>query len=59
MALQASFIPALAAQAAEAQMQADGKMTDETRALFQRALAEAPPDAPWKALVQRRLGATP
>lgn len=55
-ALQGGFNPALAAQAAEAQMQADGRMTQETRALFVRALAEAPPDAPWKGLVQRRLG---
>jgi cytochrome c-type biogenesis protein CcmH len=55
-ALQAGFNPALAAQAADAQMQADGMMTKETRALFERALAQAPPDAPWKSLVQQRLG---
>ncbi len=55
-ALEAGFNPALAAQAAEAQTQADGKVTDETRALFKRALAEAPPDAPWRGLVERRLG---
>ena len=54
-ALEAGFNPALAAQAAEAQTQADGKITDETAALFRHALAEAPPDAPWKALVQQRL----
>ncbi len=48
MALEAGFNPALAAQAAEAQTQADGKVTDETRDLFKRALAEAPPDAPWQ-----------
>lgn len=56
MALQGGFNPALAAQAAEAQVQADGVMTKETRALFERALAEAPPDAPWKGIVQQRLG---
>lgn len=55
-ALQAGFIPGLAAQAAEAQTQADGKVTDETAALFRRALAEAPPDAPWAGLVKQRLG---
>jgi cytochrome c-type biogenesis protein CcmH len=55
-ALEAGFNPALAAQAAEAQTQADGKVTDETRELFRRALAEAPPDAPWRELVERRLG---
>ncbi len=55
LALRAGFNPGLAAQAAEAQTQADGKVTDETKALFRRALAEAPPDAPWKALVEQRL----
>ena len=55
-ALEAGFNPALAAQAAEAQTQADGKVTDESAALFRRALAEAPPDAPWRPLVQQRLG---
>lgn len=54
-ALEAGFDPGLAAQAAEAQLRVDGKMTDQTRALFERALAEAPPDAPWKNLVQQRL----
>lgn len=54
-ALDSGFDPALAAQAAEAQLRVDGQMTDQTRALFQRALAEAPPDAPWKNLVQQRL----
>lgn len=58
-ALKAGFNPALAAQAAEAQFQADGKMTDETRALFARALADAPPDAAWAALARQRLGAGP
>lgn len=58
-ALEAGFNPGLAAQAAEAQFQADGKVTDQTAALYRRALAEAPPDAPWKALVQQRLGANP
>lgn len=55
-ALEAGFNPALAAQAAEAQTQADGKVTDDTKALFRRALAQAPPDAPWRGLVERRLG---
>ncbi len=56
MALQSGFNPALAAQAAEAQTQADGLITPETRALFERALSQAPPDAPWKGIVQQRLG---
>jgi len=55
MALRAGFNPAIAAQAADAQMQVDGKLTPETRALFERALAEAPPDAMWRDVVQQRL----
>ena len=55
-ALQGGFNPALAAQAADAQLKADGVMTPETRALFERALAEAPPDAPWKGIVKQKLG---
>ena len=55
MALEAGFNPALAAQAADAQMQVDGKLTPETRALFERALAEAPPDAMWRDIVKQRL----
>ncbi len=55
-ALEAGFIPALAAQAADAQMSVDGKLTPETRALFERALAEAPPDAMWRDIVKQRLG---
>lgn len=58
-ALEAGFSPGLAAQAAEAQFQADGKMSAETAALYRRALAEAPPTASWKALVQQRLSAAP
>lgn len=59
MALEAGFNPALAAQAAEAQFRVDGKLSAETTSLYRRALAEAPPDAPWRALVQQRLGNTP
>jgi len=55
IALAAVFNPALAAQTAEGQFQLDGKMTPQTRALFERALAEAPPDAPWRGFVQQRL----
>lgn len=56
MALQGGFNPALAAQAADAQLKADGVMKPETRALFERALAEAPPDAQWKGIVKQKLG---
>lgn len=58
-ALEAEFDPNLAAQAAEAQFQADGTMSPQTADLFRRALAQAPPDAPWTALVRQRLGAAP
>ena len=54
-ALEAGFNPSLAAEAAEAQFEADGKMTQATEALFRHALAEAPPDASWRGLAQQRL----
>ena len=54
-ALGLSFEPNLAAQAAEAQVQADGRFSAESAALFRRALAMAPPDAPWRELAQQRL----
>ena len=54
-ALQAGFQPALAAQTAEGMFQLTGKMTPEIKALFTRALAEAPPDASWRGFVQQRL----
>lgn len=55
-ALAIRFDATLAAQAAEAQYQADQKLTPDTEALFRKALAAAPPDAPWRPLVQQRLG---
>lgn len=56
-ALALAFDPNLAAQTAEAQVQADGKVTSESAALFRRALALAGPDAPWRALAEQRIGA--
>ncbi len=55
------FDPGLAALAAEAQTRVDGgKLGPEARALFTRALATAPADAPWRELAQQRLaGQTP
>ncbi len=50
------FDPSLAAQTAEAEFQAQKSLSPDTKALFQRALADAPPDAPWRSLVQQRLG---
>jgi cytochrome c-type biogenesis protein CcmH len=49
------FDPMLAAQAAEAQTRVDGHLSDDSAALFRRALAAAPADAPWRALVEQRL----
>ena len=45
----------LAAQAAEAQVRAGGHVSPATAALFRRALADAPADAPWRELAQKRL----
>jgi cytochrome c-type biogenesis protein CcmH len=62
VALAARFDPVLAVRAAEAMYEADGKLSLESSALFRRALAEAPADAPWRAMVQKRLdpaGAAP
>ncbi len=59
IALDTKFDPTLAAQTAEAQTRVDGKVTPETAALFKQALAAAPPDAPWRSLVQNRLANAP
>lgn len=54
-AVQIRFDPTLAAQAAEAQTLIDRHVSPDSAALFRRALAEAAPDAPWRALVEGRL----
>lgn len=54
-ALEARFDPTLAAETAEALTEANGHLTDEAAGLFRRALAEAPPDAPWRKMVEKRL----
>ena len=54
-ALRAGFEPALAAQAAEAQVEADGRVSAESAALFRRALDAAPKDAPWRLLAEQRV----
>jgi cytochrome c-type biogenesis protein CcmH len=55
-ALAARFDPTLAAETAEAMTEANGHVTPAAAALFRRALAAAPADAPWRAMVERRLG---
>ena len=54
-ALDARFDPTLAVETAEAMTEAAGQVTDESAALFRRALAEAPPDAPWRPMAEKRL----
>lgn len=54
-ALRIRFDPGLAALTAEAQTRLEGKVSPESADLFRRALAAAPPDAPWRTLVQQRL----
>lgn len=55
IALAQRWEPQLAAEAAEAQTRADGKLTLATEAEFRRALAAAPADAPWRKMVEDRL----
>lgn len=54
-ALRIRFEPGLAALTAEAQTRLDGKVSAESAALFRRALAEAPADAPWRGIAEKRL----
>jgi cytochrome c-type biogenesis protein CcmH len=54
-ALAIRFDPGLAAMTAEAQTRLEGRISDESLALFRRALAEAPADAQWRDFVQQRL----
>ncbi len=54
-ALAARFDPTLAAQTADAASRAEGRVSDESAALFRRALQEAPADAPWRSFVEQRL----
>jgi cytochrome c-type biogenesis protein CcmH len=54
-ALNAGFDPTLAARTADALSAAAGHVTPAAAALFRRALAEAPPDAPWRPYAEQRL----
>lgn len=54
-ALQVRFDAALAVQTAEAAARAEGRVGEESVALFRRALETGPPDAPWRPFVERRL----
>jgi cytochrome c-type biogenesis protein CcmH len=55
IALDARFDPTLAMETAEAITESEGHVTDEAAALFRRALAEAPADARWRPMAERRL----
>ena len=54
-ALQHRFDATLAARAAEATVRAEGGVSAGSAALFRRALDAAPPDAPWRTMVEGRL----
>jgi cytochrome c-type biogenesis protein CcmH len=54
-ALNTRFDPTLAVETAEAMTEAAGHLTTESAALFRRALAEAPPDAPWRPMAEKRI----
>ena len=53
------FDAMLAARAAEAQTLIDKTVSPDSAAMFRRALAEAPADAPWRGIVEGRLKGTP
>ena len=54
-ALKDRFDATLAARTAEATVRAAGGVSDSSAARFSRALAAAPPDAPWRAVAEQRL----
>jgi cytochrome c-type biogenesis protein CcmH len=55
IALKTQFDPTIAAETAEAITEVRGRVTEEAATLFRRALAEAPADAPWRGMAERRL----
>lgn len=58
-ALGGGFDAALAMQAAEAETEAEGRVTPRARALFEQSLAASPPGAPWRRMIEKRLGGDP
>jgi cytochrome c-type biogenesis protein CcmH len=50
-----SFNPTLAMETAELLTEMSGRVTPEALAMFKRALAEAPADAPWRRMAERRI----
>jgi cytochrome c-type biogenesis protein CcmH len=49
------FDPTLGMETAEVMYEIAGHGTTETTALFKRALAEAPPNAPWRKMAEQRV----
>jgi cytochrome c-type biogenesis protein CcmH len=49
------FDPTLAVETAEVMLETAGHMTPDARDLFKRALAAAPPDAPWRKGIELRM----
>lgn len=54
-ALEIGFDPTLAAATAEALSEGAGHVDARAKALFEKALASAPSDAPWRSMVVKRL----
>jgi cytochrome c-type biogenesis protein CcmH len=54
-ALASKFEPTLGAETAELIADVAGHVTPEAAALFKRALAEAPANAPWRKAAEKRL----
>ncbi len=54
-ALAIRFDPTLAAEVAEARSRLEGRVSAQSAALFRAALAQAPPDAPWRLDAEQRL----
>jgi cytochrome c-type biogenesis protein CcmH len=58
-AIATRFDPTIAAEAGEALTEVSGHVTPEAAALFRRALAEAPADAAWRPMAEKRLSELP
>ncbi len=58
-ALDQRFDPMLAVLVADAASRAEGRVSENSAALFRRALAAAPSDAPWRNEVEQRLASLP
>jgi cytochrome c-type biogenesis protein CcmH len=55
VAIDGRFDPTLAVEIAEARSIIEGRVSEASAALFRRALAEGPAEAPWRELANKRL----